>query len=172
MGKFRVNFADVESSFQPLPEGTYECMVSSLEVRESRSSDNDYVNWELKVLDDEHEGRRLWMITSLGPRALWKLKDTLLALDVIEEDDDIELEWEDGVDITPQEGPNVTFPEVVGMPCVAVVRNQMYEGRERNRVEELMLSGSEAPAPAAKEKAKSNSRPTKAAPTGARRKLR
>lgn len=169
MGKFRVNFADVESSFQPLPEGTYECAVTSVEVRESRSSDNDYLNWELKVLDDENEGRRLWMITSLGPRALWKLKDTLLALEVISEDDDIDLEWEDGVDITPQEGPNVTFPELVGMACAAVVRNQMYEGKERNRVEELTPSGSEAPAPA--EKAKSG-RPTKAPATGSRRKLR
>ena len=87
----KINFADIQGGFEPLPEGEYEVVVETVEVRESGSSDNDYLSWELKVLDDEFEGRRLWMITSLGPKALWKLKDTLIALGVIEGDDEIEL---------------------------------------------------------------------------------
>jgi len=140
----KINFADIQGGFEPLPEGEYEVVVETVEVRESGSSDNDYLSWELKVLDDEFEGRRLWMITSLGPKALWKLKDTLIALGVIEGDDEIELEWEDGVEITRQEGPRVTYPEVEGLACVAVVTNQVYEGRERNRVDDVRPSGSEA----------------------------
>lgn len=155
MAGIKVNFAEVESSFEPLPEGRYECIVETVEVRESKSSDNDYLNWELKVLDDEHEGRRLWMITSLSEKALFRLKDTFLALGVIEEDDEVDIEWEDDVDITPQEGPVVTNPEVIGIACIAVVTNEVYDGRERNRVNEI-LDGNAGTAPA-----KSSSRPAK-----------
>lgn len=167
MGGIRINFAEVEGSFEPLPEGTYECVIEVVEVRESNSSDNDYLNWELKVLDGEFENRKLWMITSLGDRALWKLKDTLVALEVIGEDDELDINWEDDVDITPREGPRVIQPELEGLPCVAVVRNQMYEGRERNRVEELRPTGDTSPAPVTA----SSSKPTNSRP-GARRKLR
>ena len=161
----KINFADVESSFQPLPEGPYDVVIEGVEVRESKSSDNDYLSWELKVLDPEFEGRRLWAITSLGPKALWKLKDTLLALDIIDADDEIELEWEDGIDITPQEGPRVTSPEVEGLACVAIVKNRMYEGKERNSVDELHAAGSDvqkaAPAKAAGRPAKGRAGRTK-----------
>lgn len=155
MPGIKVNFAEVESSFEPLPEGRYECIVETVEVRESKSSDNDYLNWELKVTDGEFEDRRLWMITSLSERALFRLKDTFLALGVIEEDDEIDIEWEDDVDITPQEGPVLTNPEVIGLACIAVVTNEVYEGKERNRVNEI-LDGSAGTAPA-----KSSSRPAK-----------
>lgn len=146
MPGIKINFADVQGSFEPLPEGAYECVVEVVEVRESQSSDNDYLNWELKVLSDmsgdtEHENRKLWMITSLGEKALWKLKDTLVTLEVINEDDELDIEWEEGVDITPKEGPRVITPELEGLPCVAIVRNEVYEGRERNRVNELVASG-------------------------------
>lgn len=170
MGSMKINFGDVESSFEPLPEDTYDCVIETVEVRESKSSDNDYLNWELKVLDDEYEGRRLWMITSLGERALWKLKDTLLALEVIEEDDELDIQWDEDVDVTPQEGPRVTFPEVEGMACVAVVTNQVYEGRERNRVDEIRAGG-EAPQKTAGPKATKKSA-AKSGGSAGRRKLR
>lgn len=138
MAGIKINFAEVESSFEPLPEGTYECLIELVEVRESKSSDNDYLNWELTVqAPEEHKGRKLWLITSLGEKALWKLKDTLLALEVIEEDDELDLDWEEDVDITPKEGPRLLNPEVDGKACLAVVTNEVYEGRERNRVQEL-----------------------------------
>lgn len=145
MGSVRINFAEVESSFEPLPEGHYECVIETVEVRQSKSSDNDYLNWEMKVLDDEYEGRRLWMITSLSEKALFRLKDTFLALEAIEEDDEIDLEWDDDVDITPQEGPVLTNPDVIGLPCTAIVTNEMYDGRERNRVNELAGTNGNAP---------------------------
>lgn len=154
MGGLKINFAEVESSFEPLPEGQYECIIETVEVRESKSSDNDYLNWQFKVLDDEYEGRMLWMITSLSEKALFRLKDVFLALGVIEEDDEVDIEWEDDVDITPGEGPRLTNPEVEGLACIAVVTNEMYDGRERNRVNELLESGT----PPARKRASSSSR--------------
>lgn len=137
MAGIKINFAEVESSFEPLPEGVYDVIIEHVEVRESKSSDNDYLNWELTVQDEEFAGRKLWTITSLGEKALWKLKDTFLALGVIEEDDELDVEWEDDVDITPKEGPRVTSPELEGLAAVAVVYNEMYEGKEQNRIREL-----------------------------------
>jgi hypothetical protein len=157
MAGIKIDFSEVESSFEPLPEGRYECIVETVEVRESKSSDNDYLNWEMKVTEGEHADRRLWMITSLSEKALFRVKDTFLALGVIEEDDEVDVEWDDDVDITPQEGPVLTNPEVIGLACVAVVTNEVYEGRERNRVNELLEAGAGTGSPSS-----SSGRPAKA----------
>jgi hypothetical protein len=158
MAGIKIDFSEVESSFEPIPEGRYECIVETVEVRESKSSDNDYLNWEMKVTEGEHADRRLWMITSLSEKALFRLKDTFLALGVIEEDDEVDIEWDDDVDITPQEGPVLTNPEVIGLACVAVVHNEVYEGRERNKVDELLEAGSDT----AKKSSSGSGRPAKA----------
>lgn len=138
MGGLSVNFAEIEGSFEPLPEGEYECVVERVEVRESKSSDHNYLNWELSVLDEDYEDRKLWMITSLSPKALFRLKDVFVAVGVIDGDEELEIEWADDVDVTPGEGPLVINPELEGLPCVAVVTNEVYDGRERNRVNELL----------------------------------
>lgn len=133
----KIDFSDVQSGFEPLPEGEYEAIINRVEVRESKSSDNDYLNFEFKITEDEYEERLLWGIRSLSPKALGFLKDWLVALDVIDEDDEIDIEWADDVDITPQEGPLLTSPELQGMACIVTVTNEVYEGRERNRIDSL-----------------------------------
>lgn len=160
-----INFAEVEGSFAPLPEGEYECTVERVEVRESKSSDHNYLSWELEVTEEGNEGRRLWMITSLSPKALFRLKDVLVALGVTDGDEELLLEWEDDVDITPGEGPLVISPALDGLACTAIVTNEVWEGKERNRVNEL--------AGATKPKARSSKpAPKRKSGTGARRKLR
>lgn len=142
MGSLRINFAEVEGSFSPLPENTwYPALVERVEVRESNSSDNDYLNWEFKISDGEYEGRRLWMISSFSEKALFRLKDTFVALALIDPDDEIDVKWEDGVDITSKEGPVLTNPEVDGLAVEIFVTNEVYEGKERNRVSDVRLPG-------------------------------
>jgi hypothetical protein len=132
-----VNFADVDS-FEPLPEGDYDVEVDKVEVRENKKGDALYLNWELIVLDGEYENRRLWMITSLKETALFRLKQVFEDLELIDdEDEDVELEYDDDVEPTPQSGPILLYPEVEGLEAIAVVKNEMYDGRERNRVEQL-----------------------------------
>jgi len=133
----RINFSEVEGSFKPLPAGPYNVTVEKVEVRESKSSEHNYLNWELVVNDGEFEDRRLWMITSLSPRALFRLKDVFVSLGVIEEDDEIDIEWDDDVEVTPSAGPLVTTPELSGLPAIAIVKSEVYEGKERNRVDDL-----------------------------------
>lgn len=152
MGSMTINFADVDS-FEPLPEGDYDVEVDKVEVRRNKANDGDYLNWELIVLDGEYENRRLWMISSLKPNALFRLKDTFLALEVIEEDEELELEWDDDVEVSNSGGPLLIYPELEGLEAVAVVTNEMYENRERNRVNELL---GDAPKPKKKKRSKSS----------------
>lgn len=173
MAGIRINFAEVEGGFEPVPEGTYEVMVEEVEVRESRSSDNNYLNWRFRILDEEYEGRFLWNITSLSERALFRLKEVFLALDVIAEDDEISIDWEDDVDITTSSGPRLVEPEVEGLACALVVRIEPYEGKDRNRVTAILPAGEGSGDPATVP-AGGGDRPRRsaAARRGARRKLR
>lgn len=139
MGRVSINFADVEGGFETLPEGLYPFVIEKVEVRESKSSEHNYLNWELKINDGEHDGQRLWMITSLSPRALFRLKDVFEALEVLE--DEMELDWDDDIEVTPTAGPMLLEPDVVGLEGVAVVKNETYEGKERNRVDEIRPLG-------------------------------
>lgn len=142
MGRTTINFAEVEGGFEAVPEGTYDVTIETVEVRQSKSSEHDYLNWEFKITgpDDDFEGQHLWMITSLSPKALFRLKDVFEALDVLE--DEMTLDWDDDVEITPGAGPQLLEPDVTGMSCQVVVRNELYEKKERNRVEELRPVGS------------------------------
>ena len=54
MSTMKINFADVEGSFEALPEGAYPVVIEKVERRESKSSEHDYLNWELTVTDGEH----------------------------------------------------------------------------------------------------------------------
>jgi hypothetical protein len=132
-----VNFADVDS-FEPLPEGSYDIEIDKVEVRRNKADDGDYLNWELLVIDGEYENRRLWMITSLKPKALFRLKQVLIDLGIIDEDEEeMDIEWDDDVEPSTSGGPLLLYPELQGIEAVAQVKNEMYEGRERNRVENL-----------------------------------
>lgn len=136
MTRVNINFAEVEGGFEAIPEGTYLCEIEKVECRQSKSSEHDYLNWEFKILDDpDHEGQHLWMITSLSPRALFRLKDVFQALDVLE--DEMNLDFDDDVDITPTAGPRMLEPDVEGLTCYVVVTNEVYENKERNRVNEV-----------------------------------
>lgn len=141
----KLNFAEIQGGFEPVPEGRYPVIIDRIEVRESKSSDYNYLNWEMTIQDDDHEGQKLWMITSLSPKALFRLKDIFVNLEIIEgEEEDFELDWEDDVDVTPSEGPVLTEPDLEGMAAVAIVHNELYEGKERNRVEDLLHADADA----------------------------
>ena len=130
-----INFSDVED-FEALPEDEYAVEIDKVEVRSNKAGDGEYLNWELVVLDGDYENRRLWMITSLKPTALFRLKRVFEELDVLD-GDEIDLEYDDDEQVTSSSGPRLLYPELEGLECVAKVTNEMYDGRERNRVEDL-----------------------------------
>lgn len=163
-----IDFSEVEDSFGVAPEDLYNCIVEDCTMRESKSSEHPYLNFEMKIVDEEYEDRRIWIGASTSPGGLPTTKEILVALGAIEEDDTIDLEWADDVDMTPKEGPQVTNPEVIGLACQVQTVNSVWEGRERQDAwRSSVLSADEAPAAKPKGKAKG-----KAAKGKAKRKLR
>lgn len=174
MGKMTVNFAEVEGSFDAIPEGRYPVVIEKVEVRESKSSEHNYFNWELTISEGEFENRRLWMITSLSPRALFRMKDVFEALGFDVEDENFEFDWDDDVEVTTKAGPLLLTPDVTGMAATAIVTIEAYEGKDQNRVNDLVAAEGEGERPSSSSKRASSGNGSGGAKksSGARRALR
>jgi hypothetical protein len=133
MGKFAVDFSDVQT-FEPLPEGDFRCRVEEVVVKRNKADDGDYLNWTLEVIEGEFAGRKLWLMTSLKTKALWKLKEVFEALGI--EGDQQELEWDDDTML-------VTTPELVDIVLVARVTQELYQDRLQNKVGDVWLADEE-----------------------------
>jgi hypothetical protein len=105
-------------------------------VRRNKAEDGDYLNWEFVVIDGDYENRRLWLITSLKPTALFRLKGLFEQLDVLD-GDEMELEYDDDKEVTQSSGPRLLYPDVEGLEATAKVTVEMYDGKERNKVSEV-----------------------------------
>jgi hypothetical protein len=82
-----IDFTNVEvTGFELLPRGDYLLRVVTPEIRDSQSSEHQYLNIEFEVVDGEFAGRKIWDSMSFSPGALWKLKGFLLASGYTEED--------------------------------------------------------------------------------------
>lgn len=145
MAKNKVNFAEVKG-FEAVEEGEYQVVIDKAEYREAQEEGKyDYINLTLKITEGENEGQNVWMIWSFSPKALWRMKDDLVALEVVGPDDELDFEYDEDADNALIE------PEIVGLPAVAVVTQREYEGRTQNQVESLRLPDTK---PAGKGKAK------------------
>lgn len=131
MVKVTVDFSEVES-FEAIEEGEYPVIIEEVEYVEPASDDKfPYLNVKMEISEGEHEGRKLWTIWSFSPKALWRMQQAFenLGLPV------------DAVDFEVDEDTNmVTEPELVGLPAIAVVSIEQYDGKDRNRVENLVSS--------------------------------
>jgi hypothetical protein len=135
MAKVRVDFSDVES-FEAIPDGEYPVVIVSAVLKESQRSEHPYINLEMDVAEGEHEGRKLWSILSLHPKALFRTKENFENLGVYQDEIDLDVDDDTG---------DVLEPELVGLPAVAVVTSQEYEGKLRNRVDLLLPSDGNGP---------------------------
>jgi hypothetical protein len=123
----RVDFTDVKSGFEPIPEGKYEAVVFEVEQKVGQNSGKPYLNWQLKIQGGEFDGRRLFYMTSLSPNALWKLKTNLIALGYTKE----EVEGDFDLDL----------PDLCGRECTVVVTHEEYQGEMRDRVADILEAG-------------------------------
>jgi hypothetical protein len=126
MARVTIDFSEVES-FAAIPEDEYAVVVEEVEMREGDKA--PYLNWKLKVTEGEFEGRFQWMMTSLSPKALWRLKETLENLGIVEEE--FELEVDEDTNLVIQ-------PELVGLAAIAPVTVEEYQGKDSNRVDILL----------------------------------
>ena len=138
MTQITIDFSNIEE-FEPLPVGRYPVMVEVVALRESQSSEYPYLNWELKVTVEPYLNRRLFLMTSLSPKALWRLKAIFEAFGVFSENMALETAEADDMEI-------LISPAVAGKAGIALVSQEAYQGRVQNRVDDV-LSIVEAAAP-------------------------
>ena len=73
------DFDDVQTGFDPIPNGRFPFTISGCEKKKAIEGSGEYLSWELTCNDSDHQGRKLWNNTSLQPQALFALKGFLEA---------------------------------------------------------------------------------------------
>ena len=99
----------------PVPESSYTLSVSKLTVKHGEESGTPYFNIDYVISGGQHAGRHVFDCVSLSHKALWMLKDWLVALNLGE----LELPIEKGAD-----GKLVVDEEA----CVAIVLDNVSTG--------------------------------------------
>lgn len=127
-----VDFSDIPTN-EPVPAGMYTIVVENVEWRQSKDKiDEDtgnlseYLNWELAITDGDFANRRLFTITSLKKKALWKLRSVFTNL-AVDYDPDRGMEIDD-------DSNQVIYPELVGLIGTAEVVEGSYNGKPRSEV--------------------------------------
>ncbi|MDM7940126.1 MAG: DUF669 domain-containing protein [Methanothrix sp.] len=123
-----LDFSNVQE-FEAIPAGNYPIVVEQVEMKQSQNSDYPYLNYTLTITDGEYANRKLFMISSLSPKALWRAKAVFQTLGVYQEKMDIQVDDDTNL---------VVFPELVGAVGIAVVGQETYEGRIQNRVQDIV----------------------------------
>lgn len=47
-------------SFEPLPPGDYQALITSSELKDTKAGDGQYIELVMQITDGEHAGRRIW----------------------------------------------------------------------------------------------------------------
>ena len=103
-----VNLETVDDGRELHPEGPLHVRVVSCEERETSDGSGTHLNWRLDPVDSENH-KPLFLITSLKPHALWKLKGFLKAC---------QFQWNsDGT---------FDFTDVLGSELIVNVQHETY----------------------------------------------
>lgn len=117
MAGISLDFTNVSSGFEILPEGIYSGEIKKVELKTSKAGDSQYLNLEWDVEDENGKSKKVWDICSLKPQALWKLKALMEALGMSTEGSiDLDLE------------------EFEGQTCELEIKIETYEGKEKNTI--------------------------------------
>ena len=120
MARVTIDFSDVQD-FDVLEEGEYPVVIEKAEFRAAREEGKfPYINLEMAITEEKYKGRKLWMILSFSPKALWRMKDVFENLGI----------YNDAMEVDYDEDTNLVIdPELVGLPAIAVVSHREWEGR-------------------------------------------
>lgn len=77
----KINFNDIPetNSFDPIPEGDYEVLVTGAQFKQSKTNKTMLVI-TYSVQDEDYGNRKLWQNMVIAPNSLWKIKETLVGL--------------------------------------------------------------------------------------------
>ena len=135
-----VNLTGVQLRPEPLLPGYYDAVVDECKQGLSKSSNQPTISWRFNVVegpntdarsiendDQVFTGRKAFSTTSLQPQALFSLKSLLMGLGFDEE------ALSGNVDFEPS--------DMLGMPCVLVVVESVYNGKMSAKVDKVLEAG-------------------------------
>ena len=112
----KIDMTGVETA-SVIPEGEYIAEVTKAS-QESSDGGNDYIAWELKIVDGKQAGKKVYNNTSLQPQSLWATKRFLECLGV---------EVPDGV-------MELSLDDMVGLQVGIVIEHGTYKGKTQSKV--------------------------------------
>jgi len=123
-----IDMSAVEAaSYEVLPKGTYNVIVSEAEGKMS-SSDNPMISLQLEVEDGDFAGRKLFTHVVFSPKALAGAKASMITLGLEE--------------LAQSPGLNPLDPDVahqfLGLRARALVAIDKYDGADTNKVKRLL----------------------------------
>lgn len=118
--------------FRTPTEGEYRLRITDVSSETAQSSGNQYFNWEYEVVGGDFDGCKVWDITTITEKALWRLVVLLKAagFDGDFDTDDLDAIWK----------------AVEGKTLRAKLFVETYEGKGRAKVGEYIAPDSSAPA--------------------------
>lgn len=75
----RVDFSDIPE-FELIVPGTYPAVISGAEIK--KGAKGDYINWEYTLDHPKYKGQKVWDMTSLSAKALYRFRDFLTSLNI------------------------------------------------------------------------------------------
>lgn len=123
MPVLKLDFTNIPDNF--IPAGEVDAVITKVVVREGKNA--PYLNWEFDLVDPEHKGRKVWMMTSLSEKSLWRLRDVFKSLGLDAES--VALDVEEDI---------VINPPLANVPVRLKLSVEEYEGTKRNRVDAIL----------------------------------
>lgn len=122
-----VDFTGVEG-IEAIPDGRYPAIVAVVEEKTS-AKDKPYISWQFEIAEGEYKGRKMFNNTSLQPQALWKVKETIVALGI------------------PIKGNKIKINDndLIGLTCDLMIGQREWEGQMRNEVRQVLPPSGNAP---------------------------
>lgn len=126
MANIKINFGDIPDNLPP--EGEAEAVITKVELKTGKDSGKPYLNWEFELLDPEFLGRKVWMITSLADTAIFRLKQTVEALGIV-----------DSLDLDIDEETNlVTSPDFVDTEVTILIKHNTWQDEKRAQASKIL----------------------------------
>lgn len=128
MPKLQLDFSQLPSEF--MPNGKYDAVITACQYRTSQTSGNGYLNWTFEITEGEHSGRKVFLMTSLAPQALFSVKSAFSTMGVDSNMPEITVNEDD-------DKGDLLDPDFVGLPVQVEVTTNEYQGQKRNQVKRI-----------------------------------
>lgn len=92
-----LDFTNIKT-FETIPEGQHVAKPIEAKIDNSKQSGSECIYWTFKIAEGKSKGRTLQYSTSLNPKALWVIRDLLLAIGVDCPEKILKIDLEEAID--------------------------------------------------------------------------